>query len=360
MKAKSLVIGFIIVIFFLVASCSSKDPISIDITETNFINQSNLVLKGDIIDFDAMGADDICICDSIILVFSKNPASQLCAYDLNDMTLVAKMCSKGRAANEMIDPSSLSSQYYKRNGDLIVPVIDNHIMLKEINITKSIERHTTVIEHKSDCISTMEGNFVLVDNDPDKRFEYREATVDDVYSNKITNPSFYIREKGKEKRKFKYNQLMKGNMNYAASFCYGSLYKHPSKNLIIQPLQYLDYILFFDLDNKREYGIHQVGSLSFSDEAPKKAMIHLINYVATSEDFFMIMHINHDSNTSEDNLSPNELLVFDWSGMLIGSARMDHIVNRLAFDARNNNLYGLSVKEEKLYRFNLDELLPRN
>lgn len=360
MKANRLIIGFIIVIVNLIISCTSKKPINIDITETDFINQSSVVLKGDYINIDAIGVNDICICDSYMLVFSNNPAAQLWAYDLNDMTLVAKMCSKGRAANEMIEPSSLSSQFYKRNGDLIVPVIDNHILLKEINITKSIVRHTTIVEHKSDCISTMDGNFVLIDNDPDKRFEYREAQVDDVYADKMTNPSFYIKEKGKEKRILKYNKCMRGNMHYAASFCYGSLYKHPSKNLIIQPLQYLDYILFFDLDNKKEYGIHQIGTLSFSDEVPQKAAIHLINYVATSEDYFMILHIMHDSDTEDDKLSPNELLIFDWSGNLVGSARMDKRVNRLAYDARNNNLYGFSIKEEKLYKFNLDELLAKN
>ena len=49
---------------------------------------------------------------------------------------------------------------------------------------------------------------------------------------------------------------------------WGSLYKHPDKNLVMFSYDYMNYLLFFNMDTHKYYAIHQTGSMTFDDVAP--------------------------------------------------------------------------------------------
>lgn len=344
----------------LVVSCkNNKDPVQMEVFETDFIGKSELTLEGTDTGLEIMGVKDICVCDSLLIAFTKNPESQIQVYRMSDMHLVAKLCPRGRAGNEMTDPNGLSGQFYYRKGNLILPVIDNYQLLKEINITKSISNMNTVVETKTDCMPLMQGNFVLIDDDIDNRFEFHSDQIDEIYADQISYPMFIIRKKNKEQKINLYNKLMDSpSLHYSAGFYYGTVYKSPVRNMIIQPLQYMDYIMFFDLDNDKRFAIHQKGTMCIGDKAPDEARIHLLNYLAISNKYFIVNHKFHDAESMPKDKSPYELLIFDWDGNFINSARLDHKVSRIAFDEKSNILYGIGLSEEKMYKYDMSKLLP--
>ena len=155
----------------------------------------------------------------------------------------------------------------------------------------------------------------------------------------------------------------------------GQLYKHPSRNLIIEPLMYMDYILFFDLDNDTTFAIHQKGSLSFDDklspvvyttitnlagneETMDPRPIHFANFAAT-ESFFMVYYGAGDYTVNQPdpmNAAP-ELLFFDWDGNFLKSVMMDVCVSDIVYDEKSHTLYGLDHSNECILGFDLSEVV---
>jgi cellulose biosynthesis protein BcsQ len=93
-----------------------------------------------------MGLDEVIASDSFLILLSANPAGYVSVLDINIYNTVAYLCRKGRARNEFMNSVTATKQIYYRNNELILPIVDNMQILKEVNITESVNRGKTVLE----------------------------------------------------------------------------------------------------------------------------------------------------------------------------------------------------------------------
>lgn len=355
----------ILSVLFVLVSCNKKSHYAFDVKEIDFVNKTGDVIDGEDTQIDIMGGDDILICDSLLLITTRDPMGQLKVFSLNDYKFLTNLCLKGRAKNEFIQPIYLSDQwFYDKKGNLILPVIDNVEILKEINLSQSIkEKKTVVSPNVSDCLSIMDGNFVLIDNDNNKRFQCFCAHEDEVVSGKYCVPEYKITESDEVVSEIKvFPTLMKFvNEENSEGMYYGSLRKHPSKNIIIQPMQYMDYILRFDLDKNDFYAIHQIGSLSFDDIIPKSertSLFHFTSICYTSDYVFLLYKAGKYSQSFpvyKDSFS--EVYVFDWDCNYLGGIKLGQEVHDIAYDEKNQKLIGLRRSDDIIYSFDLSSFM---
>jgi hypothetical protein len=145
-------------------------------------------------------------------------------------------------------------------------------------------------------------------------------------------------------------------------FVHGDLFEHPSRNLIIFPLNYIDYIFMIDVDNDRISAIHQQGSLSFDDQLPRVdfTRTHFGGAVCT-ESYFMVLYYAGDINkgASESKDVKPELMIFDWDGNFIRSVILDTMMYRIAFDEKTRILYGVDRENDHIVSFDLSKILAQ-
>ncbi len=102
-------------------------------------------------------------------------------YNKNTLQPIASFCTRGRAANEF--PGQifrLNLQQYQRNGDLILPFMDNGTFIqKEVNVSASLREGRTVIEQ---TIQRKVDDFqsVVLDNGLERAFVFYEPWEDEI------------------------------------------------------------------------------------------------------------------------------------------------------------------------------------
>ena len=165
----------------MICACGEKSCYRHEVREVNFLTDNMPTVKGEEIELDAIGCDDIIIYDSLIIVLTNNPAHHIQVFSLNSYKQLANIAPSGRGRNEVASGilTNTSKQIYERDGHIIMPVVDYSI-LKEIDITASIEQQRTVMISAENCLSIQDGNFVLLDNVTEIRFEARRGLTNEI------------------------------------------------------------------------------------------------------------------------------------------------------------------------------------
>lgn len=353
--------GLILFLF----SCNQKSHYAFETKEIDFVNKTSGVIEGKPLNIDILGSREILICDTLLLVTTENPNGQLKVLSINSFEELANLCTKGRAKNEFIEPYLISRNYELKEGHISLWLTDNITTMKKVDITESIKKRSTVILQKDICMSGSKGNFVLIDNDVKKRFVYNKSKEDKVKNGIFNAPTFSIEIDGEPSRELiVYPKAMDTEISGFHFYNYnGKMYKHPDKNLVFQGLQSMDYILFFDLDKKKNWAIHQKGSLSFDDvilEDNKDIDYYHFSHLDYNSDYIMFLYVAGDYSKNVENYgvdSKAELLIFDWDGNYLGGAKLGSPVSRIAFDKRRQLLIGLDCNDDKFYSFDLSELM---
>ena len=362
MNIRNLLSCFIISSFFL-CSCFTKKHYSFPINEIEFANRADVQIEGSKIIIDEVGLDEVIVSDSLLFLATTNPAGYVSVLDIKTYNTIAHLCREGRAKNEFMHSVIPTKQTYYRNDELILPIVDNTQFVKEVNITKSLSSGNTVIEKTDECISIVEGFDMFLENDIEKRFEFRFCTNDPVLEDTYTLPEYYLISSPEKEEKMKVFPKMMDfqDPKRAAAFYSGCLFKHPRRNLIVQPFQYMDYILFFDLDNGNNFAIHQSGSLSFDDLIPAKQGKSIYHFCdcAVSDDYFIVLYKAGTYSKSFEDYSRAhpEVIVFDWEGNYINSAKLGNVVHSISYDSNSKLLYGIDRRYDSLYSFDLSNII---
>ena len=180
---------------FLIAfsSCENKSTFLFDTKEVDYISDSKPLIKGNEVNLEILGVDGVFVCDTLLMFISNDPSGMLQIYNKNTLSPIANLATQGRAKNEFISISNTNWQYYYRDGDLIMPFIDNGCFLKEINISQSIlQGHTVIASDVSECIHITSGSFVLLDDDINNRFECLFSHPDGIEIDKRVPVSYSI------------------------------------------------------------------------------------------------------------------------------------------------------------------------
>lgn len=362
MNKRELLCCFVISIFL--CSCFSNKHYSYSVNEIDFANRAETRIAGEKIAIDEMGLDEVIAIDSFIILLSGNPEGYVSVYDKNTHDRLAHLCKEGRAKNEFMHCVFPTKQTFYRNNDLLLPIVDNTQFVKELNITESIRKGSAVVEKTDECISVIDGFDIFLDNDIERRFEYRDCKHDPVIENQYLLPEYYLISSTGNKEKINVFPKMMDfeDTQRATAFYSGCLYKHPERNLVVQPFQYMDYILFFDLDSGKNFAIHQPGSLSFDDIIPMKhgkSVYHFCDCAVSSEYFIVLYKAGDYTLSFEDYSRANpEIIVFDWEGNYINSAQLDNVVHSITYDHERKILYGIDRRYDSLYSFDIGSLVP--
>jgi hypothetical protein len=342
-------------------SCKEDAYFTLKTRDVDWNLDSKNVIDKQIVDIDLLGANDLYVFDSLLLITGNNPAAQLKVYSTNSFSLLGSFCSAGRAKNEFNNPVNNGQQFYRNSkNEIIFPFIDNRFNVKEVNISQSLVKNSTLVDESVQCLDLLRGNFQILDNDINRTFEnvYGARDKNDLY----TASKYYIKSKDGEieKELNVFPEVLKftGITTYIPYYI-GAIYKHPEKNIIVQPLQYMNYLLYFDLDNEKYFAVHKKGSLSFDDDISSFANVKMCfgSASVTSEYIFVIYDLNDDRKDPE----MTDLLVFDWNGNKLAELKLNAYVYRIAFDEIHSKLYGLGYSEgntdEGLFSFDFNELM---
>lgn len=347
-------------ILFVNNSCSDSERFVLNTKEVDYVDKTDSLLSGTKIKIDAFGMNRIVLKDSVLFIHVDNQQTILKIFQYPSLKHIADICQRGRARNEFISPSNMTSQVYYDKGNLIFPFVDEDAHVKEVNITESMKRHSAVVQSISECIDRSEGHFIICNEGINYRFINYDVFFNDMDMKQCHAPKYEYVENGNVKKEIMvYPTLCKTvNPFHIPAVYAGVMAKHPRRNLIIQPLQYMDYILFFDLDNNVNYAIHQSGSPSFNDRIIDLSVQMTFTERAMTDDFFLILYWSgkYSVKTPLHDAFP-ELLVFDWSGNYLGGAKLDQPLRSIEYDESNKILIGLNPYDDSLYSFNLDNFM---
>ena len=372
----------LLVIVILVASCN-KSRILVDVHEVDFINKSEITLKGTPVNAELpIGMRDLAMFDSYLIVLSGGTDAQMSVYS-DDWNLLGRFCYIGRAKNEFVSsPYMISKQSLRGdNGHTLIPLIQGRSGIKVLDLEQSIESQRTVINTETDykaykVTELKEENgtvkfsvgfsFVFLDDRLDRTFEsYRPIFMNDRL---FFEPGYAVMH---DTVQIKYTKFLSRFDENDVDQIHGVLFKHPERNMVIDVFPYIDYIMFNDLDNDRMFAIHQPGSLSFDDQLERAkyevvsndgANVRVVNTTLPhfgaaecTESFFMVLYYagEYSTNVPDINKAAPELLFFDWDGNFLRSVKLDTRIGSMAYDERNQVLYGLDVENDRIISFDL-------
>ena len=384
--------ALVLVTVLLVLSCNNKGNscLLLDVHEIDYRNKSDVTLTGVPVKTEwPIDIYVIGVCDSFLLVQSGEKTNMLYVYS-DELELKGRFCNIGRARNEFLSMPSWNSKQILRNsqGDALLPFLTHDQGVKVVDLQESLAAQSAVIasqngftgesiyEHESPAqdgrIARLHtyGDCIFLDDNINYRFEYYDPII--LYGEVHKEPSCFVtRDSARIKEIRMFNGYKVPDMIYSGCF----LFKHPSRNLIIQLYAELDYIMFFDLDNDRNYAIHQTGSLSFDDNLPEIVREEITNpngtmsmrastidhfmKAACAESFFMVTYFAGDYSLNQpdkDHAAP-ELLFFDYDGNFLKSVKMDTRVNQMAYDEKRQILYTLDRYTESVYRYDLSSII---
>lgn len=337
-------------VFVLMNGCKHRCYLH-EVTDTNFVNQERDTIVVEQLDYRPLGATEMLSFDHYIFFITNDPSGQLRVFDIDKGIEIASLCLPGRSINDFISPRFVSGQIYLRNGDIIIPLIDNYTILKELNVTQSLNSNRTVVESHVPCVSPRDGHIALIDNSIKKNFILDIPVME---NGGCTTPICRIQEEEETTIIPVFDQLIDGDDNLTSFSQYlGSIKKHPQKNVIVEALQYMNCLLFYDLDNNRYFAIHQEGTRSFDDRVETG-----VNYnpqtiffgdIAVADDFFFVAYCANFRNNPDTDIKC-EVLMFDWNGNYMGGFVSTTPIHRFAYNENNKTLYGLDRAEDKVYK----------
>ena len=365
-----------------------------EVHEVDYRNKSDITLKGTEVEAEwPLEMRAIAVCDSFLLVKSGDNEHILYVYS-DDLKLKGRFGCIGRARNEFLTTTvQWSSAQILRNeqGDAMIPLVDMQQGTKLLDLQKSLEAQSTVIAAQNDFLgrhiveytdpdypgrvvmSTVVRNQYL-DNDINHRFCFFHPITDGYEDKVYTEPVFAITL---DTARVKEIRMLSRFEAKDSEYTNGFMIKHPSRNIAVQVLHILDYILFFDLDNDRAFAIHQPGSPTFDDDLPAIEFMDIKNAdgtmtytsnrvpcfrdLAATESFFMVTYYNCDychnqTDVSDIEQAAPELLFFDWDGNFLKSFKLDTHVDDITYDEKNQILYGMDAANDRILRFDLKNL----
>lgn len=348
------------VVLFSAASCSnSKSRFLHQVKEFSF-NENERVLTGVPTGLEYEGfVEESLIIDSLLICQVEEPEGYINVYRLSDFSLKTTLCPLGRARNEFSFPFKLLTQYYQRDGETFILVVDKANYVKEINLSQSLAQGTTVVSDMAETPSFYDNHNVLYLNNNIRQLfktNHNEQHADDeLYleywvDDKVNNYT---------KKIDVFSKPMEKDDEGVNDFSYGAFIKHPQKNLFAQPCQLMDYIIYFDIDNDKVFAVHREGKPTFDDLAPDGRHLIYSRYTFATSDYVLANYLVEVGDDKQEYY----LLVFDWEGNFKCGAKYSPSVLSFVYDEKQNVLYGWEEYDpretatEKLYKFDLNGFL---
>lgn len=347
----------IVLSFWVLTSCNDH-YLSLPVKEIRFKNLTDTLVHGYETDVQVMGAKSIVVCDTFLVVLTNDVQGYLKIYSTESLDYLGTFGAQGRAGNEFNKPSFLENPYMD-GADVILPLLDNRILRKDVNISRSLKEGIAVINSSERIMNSGIGNSFDLKND--KQFV--------CYSYKISAPesqppTYCLKNGDQETEIMVFPKMVRAEEDHVGLLGYAShIYRHPYKDIFVEAFNLRDYLLYFDFEKDSHYAVHQKGALSFDDYYDENAFSEgdeQVNYFwsgVCTDNFIMFLYGAGDycikSKDYKSSVTPQEVLVFDWSGNYLCGIKLDVRVQKITYDQKHKVLYGLNDSNESIYGFNL-------
>jgi len=347
-------------------SCTGKEYLKLPVKEICFKNLTDTLVHGNETDVHVLGAKSIVVCDTFLVVLTNDGQGFLKIYSTESMICLGSFCAQGRAKNEFLKPYFYENAY-KEGPDVILPLVDNGFNRKDLNISKSIKEGKTIIHSITNIMNNSIGCSFTLKQDTSKQFVCYYCRVTPPESG---TPQYYLKKGNKETEIKVFPRMVQSEDDHIGVVGYSSaLYRHPNKDIFIEAFKLRDYLLYFDFETNFHYAVHQEGSISFDDyydESAFSAGDEQVNYLwsgVCTDNFIMFLYGAGDycinSVDYKSSKTPQEVLVFDWSGNYLCGIKLDIRLQVITYDEKHKILYGLNKASESIYGFNLTNYIEK-
>lgn len=348
-------------VMLAVCSCSNKpEYIVTPVKETSFVDQDRPLLEPEKIDSSPLGLFNLMSYDKYLFFITRDNNAYLKIYDVETGSQVAAICHQGRASNEFNFPLFFTSeQAYTVNGEIMLPLMDASGSMTEINITKSIDQQRAVVNRTASAgIRNTNSHVAFVDDNFSRLF------VSDLLlsSSEPARPvQFYVREADGGKTEIPvFKDVMSGEDNFGICNYYsGVLMKHPSKNIMVYSMTFLNYLFFMDLDNNKTYAIHQKNSETFDKYVTENPNTLHFSDATVSEDYYFTFYFYNCKTNQPDSDIECELLAFDWEGNYAGGFKSQTPLHRVTYNKKTDSLIFANLSDETLYSIPVKDILKK-
>ena len=350
-----------ILILLLINSCKGSSCYKYEVCEIYLDSIQSPVLEGKQVDFNMEDVYHLYSVDSFLIVHREYDKYFYNVYSY-DFDSIMSFGLIGRSRNEFLSrPINMNNQIYTRNGDFIMPVIDNGIC-KEVNISQTINKGSTVIEGSFQSLPVDIGSSVRI-GDNNEQLIYTYATDDEMYNNKLELPKlYYVDGNGKTKEYTVFSKEFKCPDSDQLRFIFyrGYLMKQPEGKRVVMPMSFMNYILFFDTAKRRQSALHISGTNTFEDGIPDISSDSTVRCFADKalllpDKLIVLYYGDYDEMIKVDPDYCGRLLVFNWDGILLKSYILHDMINEMTYNRDKKILYGANVFSEKLFTYYFDE-----
>ncbi len=345
----------------LVSSCGSNDAyFNYKVIEKNLKVTPTEKLEATVLPLEVFAAVGLMVHEDYLIVGARDPEAMMQVFDVNTLENKLNCLRVGRGPGETALPSALlpytefyEKMAYTKDGDIFVPFAQNGYasILYEINLSESISQQTKVQTFLKDDIPVVNGTFIILDNDPNKRLEQSITH----FSPEIPNIRVVYGDSLVKEIELYSKVMYNGDASKNDDGLYRGIFiKHPNKNIVLQFLGDLDYILKLDIDNDKYCAYHNKESISFADVYTSDAQGGYVDYDCTSDYIFAIDVVK---DQLEENKYKTNLYIYDWDLNCIKSFEIPVAIRRIGYDEKNNVLFGLDQITEVFYKINLEGVL---
>lgn len=197
-KIRSLVVLLIVISLY---SCRHSQCYKYDVTELSIDSIYSDTLVGSPIPINMENVDVIYCIDTVFLVHRTARYDKYYYNVYSNITFdsITSFGIKGRSRHEFtMSPMNFTKQVFVRNGDYIIPLMDNAVC-KEINLNKTLSQGFTYVEQMTEGVNFLNGTVVFFGENYDRLFVFIKGTADNIYEEDEVLPKIvYANENGKE------------------------------------------------------------------------------------------------------------------------------------------------------------------
>lgn len=324
-------------------------------------------LKGDSIILNDIYSGEMIIYDTLAFFTSpKYPDYVLSIFNLKNKQHIGNFIQKGRGPNDFLGVNMMNLLIEEKKRAKIWMYAYNEQKIISFDIENAVSLNTSPIDSTFEFLRSnthmapfnyiyrLDDNQALVKTQLESMFDNMAHPILPKYQ--ILDLKSY-----QLKREFElYNKPIVNTNNkiFPPSIYYLSTDQiKPDLKKVVISMGLLSQINILDLESGELKGIRLKGTPSFL-YLTKNINDYMLYYKSTTVNNHYIygLYVNKPFNpTDKDQItSTNEIHVFDWSGNFIKRIILDHKVDNIKLDLKNNILYGKDNTTEDFYRYCLN------
>lgn len=340
-------------IIIFITSCNSPSTKLFLDKESDLIQfNKSYELTGENIPLDIIGASNLYLIDSFLLVLTPQLDTLYSILSTEDFTHIANFGTRGNGPNEFIRALEPLSNQTKEN-NILIQLFNNHQnQLLYWNLTASLNQGEIIFKDTVN-IDGMTGIYKVHYLDDDALF------IDFIDVEKL-NQKYGIYHIPTHKITDTVEALRGGMSEKSNSYLLASSTVFSLKNRkYVSAMKFVDQINFYNIAdptdskcfsmNKKQKSIREVEKI----EMPKR--MEYYNDLRSNASNVFALYANQNRKDWALNGRPATIQVFDWGGNPICELKTKEQLVQFDIDSKNNILYGLT-NEEKIFIYPLHHI----